>query len=188
MKRLITVLVAVALVVTACSSADDSADETVTTTTAAATTTTAAPTTTAPATTTTAAPTTTTEAPAPEIPTSPVVPGDDEDADAIVEVYAVVFDSSTTYADKEPFIEDPTGLEGTVEAYANAGEAVGGIFLEVTETGTDGDLAAVVYDLLFGENPFQQDQPGDAVRNDGQWQVTREFFCSIMERARVGCP
>lgn len=184
MRRLIILFAALAVLAAACSS-DDGADTT--TTTSEATTTTAAPTTTvAETTTTTAAPTTTTE---PEgVPTTPIVPGEDPDADAIAAVYEVVFDSATGYEDKAPFIVDPTGLESTVEAYGIAGEGVGGIILEAKEVGVDGDRAVVVYDLLFAGNPFQPDQVGDAVRTDGTWQVTREFFCSIMELARVGCP
>ena len=69
-----------------------------------------------------------------------------------------------------------------------AGEGVGGILLEAKEAGIEGDQATVVYDLLFAGNPFQTDQVGDAVRTDDTWQVTRDFFCSIMELARVGCP
>jgi ABC-type Fe3+-hydroxamate transport system substrate-binding protein len=185
MKKTITLLAVVALLSAACSSSDD-ASEASTTTVAETTTTVAETTTTAAETTTTVAETTTSTVR--DISTSPVVPGEDEDADAIVEVYAVVFDSSTTYEEKAPFIDDPAGLETTVEQYTAAGAGVGGILLEVTAVGTDGDSAEVVYDLLFAGNPFQIDQKGAAIRIEGQWQVTREFFCSVMDLARVGCP
>ena len=176
MKRIIVLVVAGAIVATACSGTDESSD--------AATETTSAPPTTAEVTTTTIAATTTVDA---SVPMSPVVPGADADADAIVDLFAVAFDSETTFEEKAPLIDDPAGLESTVESYKTAGESFGGIFLEVTATSIDSDSAGVMYDLLFGGSPFQSDQIGEAVNNDGQWQVTREYFCSIMELARVDC-
>ena len=172
MRRAVILFAVLVMVAAACSS-DDSGS----------TTTSVAPSTT----TTTQATTTTTEA-QPDIPTSPVVPGEDADADAIVALYAVVFDSTTTFDEKAPLIDDPTGLEAAVEGYEQAGDGVGGIFLEVTETGVLDDDAAVLYNLLFGENPFQSDQLGEAIRMDGTWVVPRDFFCSIVELARVPCP
>ena len=189
MRRIIMVIAAITVVAAACSS-DDTADTTTTeapTTTLAATTTEAPTTTVAPTTTQAPDTTTTTEAPA-EIPTTPVVPGEDEDADEIVELFAVVFDSATSFDEKAPLIDDPTGLESAIAGYQTAGEGVGGIFLEVSETGVLDDLAAVVYDLQFGGNPFQTDQLGEAINVDGSWVVTRDYFCSIVELARVPCP
>jgi hypothetical protein len=120
--------------------------------------------------------------------TEPIVPGENADADEIANVYAVAFDSKTTFAEKAPFIVDPDGLEATVEAYMAAGAGVGDIFLEATAVGVDGDTAIVIYDLMFGGAVFQPDQTGDAVRPEGTWQVTREYFCSVMALARVSCP
>jgi hypothetical protein len=189
MRRFVPLIpaLALALVLGACGSDDSST----TTTTTEPTTTVTEPTTTTvtePTTTTVTEPTTTTAGGSPDVPTTPIEPGADADADAIAEVYAVVFDSSVGFEDKAPLIDDPTGLETTVDAYGAAGEAVGRITLAATAVGVDGDDADVIYDLYFGENPFQTDQAGSAVRTDGTWQVTRSFFCSIMELARVGCP
>jgi hypothetical protein len=176
MRRIITLTVILGLIGAACSSDDTES-----------TATTAAPTTTETAATSTTLATTTTEA-EPEIPTAPVVPGEDADADAIVALYATVFDSTSTFEEKAPLIDDPTGLEAAIEGYRAAGDSVGGIFLEVSQTGVLGDRASVLYDLLFGERPFQSDQLGDAVRIDEKWVVSRDFFCSIVELARVPCP
>lgn len=186
----ITVLL-VALVASACGTDGGSGAESETTTTTAAPTTTT--TTTVPETTTTVAETTTTVAEtttttSAAIPTSPVVPGEDEDVDAIVEAYLVVFDSTTTFEEKSPFVTDLAGLEDTVVAYEAAGEAVGGIQLRADEVGIDGDQARVLYAFLFAGNPAYSDLEGDAVLTDAGWQVTREFFCEIMASARVGCP
>jgi hypothetical protein len=188
MRRLLLLTtLALTLLTAACGSADSASSTS--TSAAEAPTTTEAVTTTTSATTTSDAPDTSTSVAEPtDIPTTPIDPGADADADAIADVYAVVFDSSVGYEDKAPLIADPTGLEATVDAYGSAGEAVGGITLAATAAGVDGDEASVVYDLYFGENPFQTDQLGSAVRTDGTWQVSRAFFCSIMELARVACP
>jgi hypothetical protein len=191
MKRLIMFGVVAALVAAACGSADEDATAAAATTTSAAvtTTTTASPTTTtttAPATTTTGGLPATTEAP--QIPTVPVVPGEDEDVDAIVDAYSVVFDSATSYEEKVPYLVDPDGLEETVTEYSETGKAFGGVTLEAKEVGIEGDDALVIYDFLFGGNPAYPGQEGDAVRTDAGWQITREMFCSVMASARVGCP
>lgn len=181
--KMLTVAIVLAVVATACADdASEPADTTVTT--AEATTTT---TTTVPATTTTVAATTTTEAEA-EIETSPVVAGEDEDVDAIVLAYTVVFDSTTSYEEKAPYVVDFEGLESTVTAYAEAGAAMGGISLSADEVGIDGDNARVIYSFLFAGNPAYSDLEGSAVRTDAGWQISREFFCNIMTSARVGCP
>ncbi len=158
-----------------------------TTTTVAPTTTTVAPTTTQAPTTTTVPPTTTTQA-SDEIETSPVVPGEDEEVDAIVEAYVVVFDSALSYDEKAPFITDPDGLEETMVKYTAAGDDVGGIGLQADEVGIDGSDARVIYSFLFAGNPAYTDLEGTAVMTDAGWQISREFFCEIMTLARVGCP
>ena len=129
--------------------------------------------------------TTTTQAPRP--PTTPVVPGEDADADAIVAAYLVVFDSTTPYEEKAPFITDPSNLEGVVERYAEAGDSFGGIAVSADEVGIDGDSARVIYSFLFAGNPAYRDLEGEAVRTDTGWQITTEFFCEVMASARVGC-
>ena len=89
LKRLTVMLVAFALVASACGAAADAEVVETTTTTAAATTTTEATTTTTEATTTTAAPTTTTTE------ASGIVEGEDPEVDAIVAAYTIALDSVT---------------------------------------------------------------------------------------------
>jgi hypothetical protein len=175
----VSLLVVLALLIAACGG--ETADNT-TTSEAAATTTTAE----VEATTTTAAPqaTTTTTAAAQE----GIVPGEDPDVDAIVEVYQVVFDSTTTFEEKAVFIDDPTGLEDTVATYTATGNSVGGVTAEPTAVTVAGDGADVVYTLFFSGNPTYPGQPGTAIRVDGQWKVTRDMFCGVMASARSACP
>ena len=171
MKQYASLFLVSVLVVAACSGSD-SADST---------------TSTAPDTTTTSTVPEATTTTAGDNATQPIVPGENPDADEIANVYEVVFDSKTTFEEKAPYIVEPAGLEGTVVAFGVAGAGVGDIFLEPTAVGIDGDTAVVVYDLKFAGEVFQADQIGEAVRNDGIWQVTHEYFCSVMALARVSC-
>lgn len=183
-KQLPVLLVALSLFIAACGG-DDSGDDTTeaeaTTTTEAAveTTTTAA----AETTTTVAEATTTTAAEE-----SGIVPGQDPEVDAIVEVYQVVFDSSTSFEDKAAFIDDPSGLEDTIATYQTTGESVGGVAAEPDEVTIDGENAQVVYTLYFSGNPTYPGQQGTAVLTDEGWQVTRDMFCGVMASARSACP
>jgi len=173
----ITLVLVLVLVLAACASETESAaTSTISPTTTAPTTTT---TTTLPAstTTTTVAPTTTAENPTSEV-----------DRDAITIAYEIVFSSETTFEEKAPLIDDPSGLEETVLKYQETGESMGGVSLAATKITVDGDSAEVIYDFLFGGTPTYPDLTGDAVRVDGTWKVSRTMFCSIMSSARVGCP
>ncbi|MEN8041828.1 MAG: hypothetical protein ABFR95_10030 [Actinomycetota bacterium] len=174
MKRTVIVGALLALVAAACGSA---ANTTATTP--------AAP----DATTTTSVSDTTTSSTQPPTTTTSTVPETSpEDQAAITLAYEVVFSSETDFEEKAPYIVDPSGLEETVINYMEAGESMGGVSLAARTITVDGDTAKVIYDFLFAGTPTYPDLTGDAVRNDGTWQITREMFCSIMTSARVGCP
>ena len=183
-RRLIPLMLGLALVAAACGSDDttggDAAASATTTTVAAVTTTS-----TAPATTTTVAPTTTTTEAAEA---GGIVAGEDAEVDAVVLAYTVALDSVTPYEDKVPYIDDPSGLEETIAKYLETGESMGGIGVLPTAVVIDGDTAVVTYDLLFGGNPTYPDLTGEAVKSADGWQITRAGFCSLMSSARVGCP
>lgn len=193
MKRLVFALITLALVAAACGDAGgvpaDTSPSAPTSTSTAPTTsppttvpaTTAAPTTTVSPTTTTVPPTTTTAAPA-------IVPGEDPDVDAVVFAYGVAFDSTSDFAAKAVYIDDPTGLEATITEYNGVGENFGGIAVVASSVTIDGDEAEVGYDLLFGGNPTYPNLEGTAVRTAEGWKVPRTVFCTLMRQARVGCP
>lgn len=183
-KHLPVLLIILSLVIAACGGDDAGAD----TTEPEATTTTAEE-----ETTTTAAPETTTTAEASGTSTTvaeemAIVPGEDSEVDAVVEVYKVVFDSSTTFEEKAVFIDDPSGLEDTVTTYQATGDSVGGVTAEPTEVTIDGENAAVVYTLFFSGNPTYPGQEGSAMLTDEGWKVSREMFCGVMASARSACP
>ena len=108
--------------------------------------------------------------------------------DAVVEAYVVVFDSTTTYEEKAPYLVEPEGLEETVATYTTTGTSMGGVSLDPKSVTIDGDIAAVSYDFLFGGNPSYTNLTGDAIRTAAGWQITREMFCDIMRSARSSCP
>ena len=170
MKRVVVLISTIAIVATACASAtdEDQGDGTIPTLSSTV------------ATATTPEPTTTTKAPSAST--------DAQDTQEITALYETVFSSDTTYEEKALLIDDPSGLEGTVDQYMETGESMGGVGLVATGITVSGDSAEVTYDLLFGGNPTYPDLTGDAIRVDGTWLVTREMFCSIMTSARVGCP
>ena len=178
MKRVLLMALALATLAAACGGSSDSgAGE-------AAPAATTAPTTTAAAPTTTATPTTTT----PTAPESDIVAGEDPDVDAIVTAYTIAFDSQSDYAAKQPYVDDPAGLEDTVARYLETGDTMGGVSVLVRAVAINGDEADVTYDLLFNNNPTYPDLSGSAVLTDDGWKVPRRVFCSLMASARVGCP
>ena len=174
MKPIPTLLAALVLIATACASETEPAVTAAPPSTTSSSTTTTLP---PPTSSTTTVATTTTEDPTSE-----------EDSDAISAAYEIVFSSETTYDEKAPLIDDPSGLEETVLSYQETGESMGGVSLVARKITVDGDTAKVIYDFLFGGTPTYPDLTGDAVRVEGTWKVSRTMFCSIMASARVGCP
>ena len=116
-----------------------------------------------------------------------IVPGEDADVDAVVEAYSTVFDSATTSDEKAAYLPDAAALQATIDGYATAGEAVGGIVLQPTAVSIDGDNADVTYDVLFAGTPVYEDQEGTAVLVDGVWTISRDEFCGFMASARNPC-
>jgi hypothetical protein len=187
-QRLIVFITLLAFVAVACGAEAEPAAAPAASTTAQPTTTQAPPTTT---TTTTLPPTTTTTATAAPTTTTTmasIVPGEDPDVDAVVIAYEVVFDSETTYEDKAQYLDDPSGLEDTVQRYFETGELTGRVTIEVTAVEIADDTATTTYTILFGGAPTYADQKGEAMRGESGWLVPRAAFCTLMTSARVGCP
>ena len=172
-------------------------------TTTASETKTAPPTTSAPTTTTptTSAPTTTSAAEVPETTAAPVpedsaasdsagsagAPTADDGAEAALNAWAVVFDSSADFSSKLKHLEDGDSLEASNAAYAAGGERMGGISLEPTAAEVDGDVATVTYNVLFGGAAAYQDLKGTLELVEGTWVVSRESYCGFLASARTPC-
>jgi iron complex transport system substrate-binding protein len=131
--------------------------------------------------------------PATPVPSAALIaPTDDAPAtgeeDAASAAWATVFDSTIAFSAKADHMEDAASLEPTVEAYAAAGESMGGISLVPTSTRIDGDIATITYDVLFGDQAAYSDLTGLIDNVDGTWVVPRTEFCSFMASARTPCP
>ncbi|MFN3255259.1 MAG: iron-siderophore ABC transporter substrate-binding protein [Ilumatobacter sp.] len=114
--------------------------------------------------------------------------GADAAGDAASAAWALVFDSTVSFADKAMHLADAAALESTVAAYAAAGEGFGGITLAPTGVAASAEVAEITYDVNFGGNPAYGDQIGTIELVDGVWTVSRDEFCSFMSSARVSCP
>ncbi|MEZ5297039.1 MAG: ABC transporter substrate-binding protein [Ilumatobacteraceae bacterium] len=112
----------------------------------------------------------------------------DADEQAAADAWAVVFDSTTSFDEKAPHLEDADALSATIDAYAAAGEGMGGIALDPTLVQLDGELATITYDVLFGGSAAYTALSGEMSDVDGVWVVSRDEFCSFMASARTPCP
>jgi iron complex transport system substrate-binding protein len=112
----------------------------------------------------------------------------DDDAQAAADAWSAVFDSTFAFDDKAEHLEDAAALQATVESYAAAGSAMGGISLDPTDVVIEGDSATVTYDVLFGGTAAYTAQTGTLTRIDGVWTVAKAEFCSFMASARNPCP
>lgn len=109
-------------------------------------------------------------------------------ADAAGQAWSVAFDSNVGFDEKSKYIEDAEALRPTIEAYTQAGSAMGGITLAPTNVVVDGTTATVTYDVMFGTRSAYQGQTGTISLVDGNWVVARADFCSFMASARNACP
>jgi len=110
------------------------------------------------------------------------------DEQAAADAWAVVFDSTSSFDDKAPHLEDAEALRTTIEAYAAAGSGMGGISLDPTLVQLADAGATVTYDVLFGTSPAYTALEGEMELVDGVWVVSRDEFCSFMASARTPCP
>jgi iron complex transport system substrate-binding protein len=110
------------------------------------------------------------------------------DADAAALAWTTVFDSSVAHDAKAAHIADAAALKATIDAYAEAGRAVGGITLVPTAVTVTGDTAAITYGVKFAGQPAYQDQEGTITKVGDTWQVGRDELCGFMAAARNPCP
>jgi iron complex transport system substrate-binding protein len=113
---------------------------------------------------------------------------DDDAAAAASDAWSLVFDSSVTFDDKAPHVENAEALRATIDAYTDAGDAMGGITLVPTEVVVARDTATVTYDVMFGATAAYTALTGEIARINGTWVVARAEFCGFMASARNACP
>jgi hypothetical protein len=124
------------------------------------------------------------------------VPGDsvaadaafDADQQAVATAWETVVDSSRSFDEVAPFLEDPEALRPTIEAYPAAADVVGGITATVTSVTIDGDTATVLYTVSFAgvEAPYGELE-ATLTRVDGNWIVPTDEYCAVQSYARNDC-
>jgi uncharacterized surface protein with fasciclin (FAS1) repeats len=126
--------------------------------------------------------------PASSVPADSALALTGEEAD-VANAFETAVDSSLTYEDQAPFIEDAETIRATIENYPTAADAVLGITANVTGVEIDGDTATITYTLSFNgvEAPYGE-LDGTVVRLDGEWVVPLEEYCAFQARARNACP
>lgn len=116
------------------------------------------------------------------------VAGFSAEQEAVAHAFETAVDSSLTYDEQAPFIEDAAELRATIENYPTAAEAVMGISAEVTSVAIDGDTAAITYVLSFnGVDAGYGELDGTMARIGGVWVVPHDEYCAFQAQARNGC-
>ena len=107
----------------------------------------------------------------------------------VATAFETAVDSSLTYDEQAPFIENAESIRATVENYPTAADAVLGITATVTGVEIDGETAAITYTLSFNgvEAPYGE-LNGSMVRLDGAWVVPLGDYCAFQAQARNACP
>ena len=122
-------------------------------------------------------------------PGSSVPAGFDAEQQAVATAFETAVDSSLSYDEQAPFIEDAEALRETIENYPAAADVVMGISAEVTGVSIDGDTAAITYVLSFnGVDAGYGDLDGTMARIDGTWVVPRDEYCAFQAQAFNNCP
>lgn len=112
----------------------------------------------------------------------------DADQQAAATAWETVVDSSSSFDEVAPFLEDAEALRATIEAYPAAADVVGGITATVTAVAIDGDTATVRYTVSFAgvETPYGELE-ATLVRADGSWMVPADEYCAVQSYARNAC-
>ncbi|WP_117000477.1 fasciclin domain-containing protein [Desertimonas flava] len=113
----------------------------------------------------------------------------DADQQAVATAWETVTDSSRTFDEQAPFIENAEALRATIEGYPAAAEVVGGIASSVKSVTIDGDTASITYTLAFNgtEQPYGE-LPATLINVDGSWIVPQDEYCGFQSQARNDCP
>ena len=117
------------------------------------------------------------------------VPAFTEEQQAVATAFETAVDSSLTYDEQAPFIEDAEALRETIENYPTAAAVVMDISAAVTSVAIDGDTAAITYVLSFnGVDAGYGDLDATMALLDGAWVVPHDEYCAFQAQARNNCP
>ena len=110
-----------------------------------------------------------------------------EEEQTAVDAFALVYDSSAAWESKALHLENSDLLQVTNEQYRDANESMGGISLRPTGAKIEGDIATIIYDVLFGVTPAYESLERTITRVDGVWKVSRDDYCGFLSSARTPC-
>ena len=116
-----------------------------------------------------------------------VTPDFSEEEQTAVDAFALVYDSEAEWEVKSLHLETSDLLEASNEQYRAGNESMGGISLRPTGVNIEGDIATIIYDVLFGANPAYESLERIITRVDGVWKVSRDDYCGFLSSARTPC-
>ena len=116
-----------------------------------------------------------------------VIPDFSEEEQTAVDAFALVYDSNAVWEGKALHIENSDLLQASNEQYRDANESMGGISLRPTGAKIEGDIAIIIYDVLFGVTPAYESLERTITRVDGVWRVSRDDYCGFLSSARTPC-
>ena len=116
-----------------------------------------------------------------------VIPDFSEEEQTAVDAFALVYDSNAVWEGKALHIENSDLLQASNEQYRDANESMGGISLRPTGAKIEGDIATIIYDVLFGVTPAYESLERTITRVDGVWRVSRDDYCGFLSSARTPC-
>lgn len=109
-------------------------------------------------------------------------------APAITDAYQRFFDGSTGADQKIALLENGQAFADTIRGQANSPIAKGTKATVSSVTDAGPNTANVVFTVSLNGTPALQDQPGSAVKVDGNWKVSASTFCALLSLETQGKP
>ncbi|MEM1332452.1 MAG: ABC transporter substrate-binding protein [Actinomycetota bacterium] len=105
-----------------------------------------------------------------------------------LEFFKIVFDSTFSIEEKEPYVEDFDELLPVFEEFAALAEGLGGITSEIVGATTAGDTVTFVYSAVAGGAPVLDGLTSRITLVDGTWIVSRDDLCAAVAAGGIECP
>lgn len=99
---------------------------------------------------------------------------------AITDAYVLFFDGKASPDQKAAVVEKGSVFAPVLQAQAANPQAQSTSVTVASVKLIDADHADVGYTLLMGGNPVLPDQTGQAIKENGKWEVAASTFCALM--------
>jgi hypothetical protein len=117
--------------------------------------------------------------------------GDDASAEKAIRTAFLGWMNAQPHDDISEYVEDHASilesLRQGMAQHSSAGLAKYTGRVESVQI-VDATHAAVRYTILFDGNPNFADQPGEAIKIDGVWKVSRDTVCNLLTNGGITCP